>query len=92
MEAGDTGTAGPSSRPEASVSADDRLFLVKGGILLGTDAAIGMLAGFVTTLSLAKRQSPKWLNKATHSYWSVGIPLPFEPWGGAHFMHGVGLL
>ena len=92
METEGTGVAELSCQVEALVSTDDWLFLVKGGILLGTDAAIGMLAGFVTTLSLAKRQSPKWLNKATHSYWRVGIPLPFEPWGGAHFMHGVGLL
>ena len=92
METEGVGVAELSCQLEALVSTDDWLFLVKGEILLGTDAAIGMLVGFVTTLFLAKRQSPKWLNKARHSYWRVGIPLPFEPWGGAHLMHDVGLL
>ncbi|KAJ1076626.1 hypothetical protein K5549_009944 [Capra hircus] len=87
METEGTGITELSCQLEALVSTDDWLFLVKGGILLGTDAAIGMLAGFVTTLSLAKRQSPKWLNKATYS-------LTFRAlgWGSLYAWCGVAVI
>uniref|UniRef100_A0A8C6DWI1 Transmembrane protein 242 n=1 Tax=Moschus moschiferus TaxID=68415 RepID=A0A8C6DWI1_MOSMO len=59
METKGTGIRELSCQLEALVSTDDWLFLVKGGILLGTDAAVGMLAGFVTTFSSIQSLSPQ---------------------------------
>ena len=58
MEAGDAGSAEPSSRPEASVSADDRLFLVKGvvwrgaGVRSGSPGALACAGAGVPTHTL----------------------------------------
>ena len=58
MEAGDAGPAEPSSRPEASVSADDRLFLVKGvvwrgaGVRSGSPGALACAGAGVPTHTL----------------------------------------